>query len=190
MQTNSQQPDVISAFDPLKLTDLSVGAGEIDPEQLVATYAIDPSWVGLAPILGNSVIYDLNGATMQFRDADRSDWLTLTTPDTIPPLMNTNRYYQAVSFFWSNTAVSSIMVDVGLAVSNAPGSRLLYRKQVNLSSGLYYTLGPIFVPAGTVLDITTQTYGGAGQTLYMTLVGYATPRGVAPPLIPAMVERT
>ena len=46
-----QTVDVPDAFNPLELDDLSVDAGQIDPETLVATYPIESVWVNMQPIV-------------------------------------------------------------------------------------------------------------------------------------------
>lgn len=171
-----QTVDVPDAFNPLELDDLSVDAGQIDPETLVATYPIESGWINMQPIvctLGGQALggwrewFDIGGSTGS------------AFPTAIPDITK-NRWYTNITITLSGGVTNPILVSFFWYIGTTNWN--LYKPSFTNPSKV--TVSNIFVPAGITLRIANGTSAAAGDSIGVELIGFQASPGVALPLIP------
>jgi len=186
MATGVQNIETINAFDPLILDDLSVSGASIDPEQLTATYPLDPAWIGISHLTGQSY-YSIVGATIEVQDTDPADWIpgpaVLPFPNGMPADKTTNRYYYnvLVQFVGGNT--SPIQLRTSLKWGTAQLT-LSQTSMVNGATTTIYQMGGVFVPAGADFIVSNVTHGSVNDDMYVSMFGFQAKPGIPIPMPP------
>tara|TARA_Y100000310_G_C20686271_1_gene819235 strand:- start:273 stop:827 length:555 start_codon:yes stop_codon:yes gene_type:complete len=176
MSTGIQSPDLLNYFRRIQIDDLNPDLASIDPEILTPVYPVDPTWIGLDPIIAIIYATTINGVAADLRDVDAD---SSGFPGQDPQLAN-NRWYHNIRVFYAGGTVSPIITTFNYEYGTSANG-LVTKSQANPSRGFY---GPIFVPAGAVLNLVTETFGGAGDTINVAFYGVQASPGVPLPLIP------
>lgn len=167
-----------TAFDPLKLTDLSVNNAQVDAELLTAVYPVEAAWVGMQPLISRGDAVSINGSSQTITDTSCN---THVRPDTGPPLVENNRYYTAIAIQLDGTGTVNPIEVRFLIASGAASNEVFLASCVNPARSY---IGPLFVPAGTTLQVVNQINGGSGDTMSLSLYGWQAGPGVPLPLTP------
>ncbi len=170
-----QTVDVPNAFGHLELDDLSVDAGQIDPETLVATYPIESGWVNMQPIICSLGSQALGGWRTWYDTSTSSSAFPTSIPD-----VTKNRWYTNITITLAGGATTPIVVQLAWLIGS--GSWNLYK--FPLTNPTKATVSNIFVPAGYTLRITNGTSGAGGDTMTPELIGFQASPGVALPMLP------
>ena len=168
-----------TAFDPLKLTDLSVNNAQVDAELLTAVYPVEAAWVGMQPLISRGDAVSINGTSATISDTSCN---THIRPDTGPPLEENNRYYTAISLQLDGTGTVN-PIKVRVLIQSGTSANEVYA--VSATNPARTFIGPLFVPAGTTLNVNNTVNGGSGVTMGISLYGWQAGPGVPLPLTPS-----
>lgn len=174
-----QEQAVVNVMNRLRLTDLSVDAGQIDPSILSAVYGPKPEWIRLVPTLTRDVTA-INGVTINDDDVDA------TVISGQGPVLSDNRMWQFVQIMLSGGTVSPIIVSLTINVGG-DGIEIWRDDMVNPSRLM---LGPFLIPAGSTHRVATGTNGGVGDQIHVTRFGFQSPIGIGFPIVPGPFSET